>query len=63
MANMITEFLMSVPINAESITTEAAEMLTSPQTGDIALFLTTVALVCVSVIVALAKHRRNKDDK
>lgn len=53
--NMITEILIA----AESVTTE----LTSPPTGDIALFLTTIALFCVSVIVALAKHRRNKDDK
>ncbi len=35
----------------------------TPQTGDIALFLTTAALVCVTASVVCAKYRRRKREK
>ncbi len=58
-ADRVEKMINEILIAAESVTTE----LTSPPTGDIALFLTAIALFCVSVVVALAKHRRNKEDK
>lgn len=67
LAASVLAALSSIAVNAEELSEAAMQeldrALASPETGDIALLLTTVALFCVSVVVALLKHRRNKYDK